>query len=168
MFHLNVAHWSMDNNLDMAVIDRYIYQGCLAKLIPARPDSDAHAFVIVLNACLCWLTRGVQQSLTFILIFVSLFRYSWISSGRSQRMVHFSQSLMPDVSLATSLPITFTFHPNNQLDEQPTLQQQSIASTSSLSSSSSNQLQRSSPSNDDRNANANQQTSNNDYETRLR
>jgi hypothetical protein len=89
-------------------------------------------------------------------------------------MVHFSQSLMPDVPLATSLPTTFTFHPNNLLDEQSTLQQQSIPSlsqsqlgSSSSSSTSSNQQQHPSP-NDDRNTNVNHQTHTNDYETRLR
>jgi hypothetical protein len=80
-------------------------------------------------------------------------------------MVHFSQSLMPDVPLATSLPTTFTFHPNNQLDEQSTLQQQSIP-TSSQNSSTSNQQQQQVLSNDDRNTNL--QTHTNDYETRLR
>jgi hypothetical protein len=80
-------------------------------------------------------------------------------------MVHFSQSLMPDVPLATSLPTTFTFQPNNnQLDEQSTLQQQSTPSSSLSQLSSSNQ-QRSS-SNDD--ANNNHQIHPNDYETRLR
>ena len=77
-------------------------------------------------------------------------------------MVHFSQSLMPDVPLATSLPTTFTFHPNNQLDEQSTLQQQSLPTTSQNSSTSNPQHS----SNDDRNVN--QQTHGNDYETRLR
>jgi hypothetical protein len=80
-------------------------------------------------------------------------------------MVHFSQSLMPDVPLATSLPTTFTFHPNNQLDEQSTLQQQSIP-TLSQNSSTSNQQQQQALSNDDRNTN--HQTHTNDYETRLR
>jgi hypothetical protein len=79
-------------------------------------------------------------------------------------MVHFSQSLMPDVPLATSLPTTFTFHPNNQLDERATLQQQSLP-TSSLNPSTSNHQQQS-VSNDDRNTN--HQTHTNDYETRLR
>jgi hypothetical protein len=81
-------------------------------------------------------------------------------------MVHFSQSLMPDVPLATSLPTTFTFHPNNQMDDQSTLQQQSLPSSSQsqLNSSSSNQQQSSSI--DDRNTNT--QTLTNDYETRLR
>jgi len=79
-------------------------------------------------------------------------------------MVHFSQSLMPDIPLATSLPTTFTFQPNNnQLDEQSTLQQQSVPS----SSQSSNQQQRSS-SNDESNNPNNHQTHPNDYETRLR
>jgi hypothetical protein len=85
-------------------------------------------------------------------------------------MVHFSQSLMPDVPLATSLPTTFTFHPNNQMDEQSTLQQQQSlpsSSQSQLNSSSLNQQQRSSP-NDDRTSNTNPQTHTNDYETRLR
>jgi hypothetical protein len=84
-------------------------------------------------------------------------------------MVHFSQSLMPDVSLATSLPTTFTFHQNNQMDEQLTLQQQSLPSSSQsqLNSLISNQQQRSS-SNDDGNSNTNHQTHTNDYETRLR
>jgi cytoskeletal protein RodZ len=76
-------------------------------------------------------------------------------------MVHFSQSLMPDVPLATSLPTTFTFQPNNQIDEQSTLQQQSIPS------SSQSHQQRSS-SNDEPNNNNNHQTHPNDYETRLR
>lgn len=82
-------------------------------------------------------------------------------------MVHFSQSLMPDVPLATSLPTTFTFQTNNnnQLDEQSSLQQQSVPSSSSQSQlSSSNQQQRSS-SNDESN---NNQSHPNDYETRLR
>jgi hypothetical protein len=82
-------------------------------------------------------------------------------------MVHFSQSLMPDVPLATSLPTTFTFHPNNQIDDQSILQQQSLPSSSQSqlnSSSSSNHQQ--SLSNDDRNTNT--QTHTNDYETRLR
>lgn len=90
-------------------------------------------------------------------------------------MVHFSQSLMPDVPLATSLPTTFTFQTNNQIDDQPTLQQQSLPSSSSsqsqLNSSSLGQQQlqqqRSSP-NDDRTANTNHQVLSNDYETRLR
>jgi hypothetical protein len=77
-------------------------------------------------------------------------------------MVHFSQSLMPEIPLATSLPTTFTFHQNNQLDEQSTLQQQSLP-TSSQNSSTPNQQ---SVSNDDRNTN--HQTHTNDYETRLR
>lgn len=80
-------------------------------------------------------------------------------------MVHFSQSLMPDVPLASSLPTTFTFHPNHQLDEQSILQQQqqqSLPTTSQNSSTSNVQLS----SNDDRNSN--QQTHGNDYETRLR
>jgi len=77
-------------------------------------------------------------------------------------MVHFSQSLMPDVPLATSLPTTFTFHPSHQLDEQSTLQQQSLP-ISSQNSSISNQQ---SVSNDDRNTNHQGHT--NDYETRLR
>ena len=80
-------------------------------------------------------------------------------------MVHFSQSLMPDVPLATSLPTTFTFQPNNnQIDEQSTLQQQSVPSSSQSQLSSSNQQQRTS-SNDD---SQNHQTHPNDYETRLR
>ncbi|CAF0847362.1 unnamed protein product [Rotaria sordida] len=84
-------------------------------------------------------------------------------------MVHFSQSLMPDVPLAMSLPTTFTFHPNNQLDDQSNLQQQSLptSSQSQLNSSSSNQQQRSAP-NDDRTSNINHQAHTNDYETRLR
>ncbi|CAF3378679.1 unnamed protein product [Rotaria sp. Silwood1] len=84
-------------------------------------------------------------------------------------MVHFSQSLMPDVPLATSLPTTFTFHPNNQIDDQSSLQQQSLPTStqSQLNSSLSNQQQRSSP-NDDRATNINHQTHTNDYETRLR
>ena len=81
-------------------------------------------------------------------------------------MVHFSQSLMPDVPLATSLPTTFTFHPSNQLDEQSALQQQqqqqSLPTSSQNSSASNAQLS----GNDDRNAN--NQAHNNDYETRLR
>jgi hypothetical protein len=81
-------------------------------------------------------------------------------------MVHFSQSLMPDVPLATSLPTTFTFHPNNQLDEQSTLQQQSIPTSSQNSSTSNQQQQQQVLSNDDRNTNL--QTHTNDYETRLR
>ncbi len=83
-------------------------------------------------------------------------------------MVHFSQSLMPDVPLATSLPTTFTFHPGNQLDEQSALQQQSLptSSQSQLNASTSNQQQQQSVSNDDRNTN--HQTHTNDYETRLR
>jgi hypothetical protein len=82
-------------------------------------------------------------------------------------MVHFSQSLMPDVPLATSLPTTFTFQPNNnQLDEQSTLQQHSVPSSSQSQLSSSNQQQRSS-SNDESNNN-NHQLHPNDYETRLR
>ncbi|CAF3546262.1 unnamed protein product [Rotaria sordida] len=83
-------------------------------------------------------------------------------------MVHFSQSLMPDVPLATSLPTTFTFQPsnnNNQIDDQSTLQQQSVASSSQSQLNSSNQQQRSS-SNDE--SNTNNQTHPNDYETRLR
>ncbi|CAF4060948.1 unnamed protein product, partial [Rotaria sp. Silwood2] len=83
-------------------------------------------------------------------------------------MVHFSQSLMPDVPLATSLPTTFTFHPNNQIDDQSSLQQQSLPTSSqSQLNSSSNQQQRSSPI-DDRTINVNHQTHTNDYETRLR
>jgi len=82
-------------------------------------------------------------------------------------MVHFSQSLMPDVPLATSLPTTFTFQPNNnQIDEQSTLQQQSVPSSSQSQLSSSNQQQRSS-SNDESNNNSHQ-IHPNDYETRLR
>jgi len=82
-------------------------------------------------------------------------------------MVHFSQSLMPDVPLATSLPTTFTFQPNNnQIDEQSTLQQQNIPSSSQSQLNSSNQQQRSS-SNDESNVN-NHQIHPNDYETRLR
>jgi hypothetical protein len=82
-------------------------------------------------------------------------------------MVHFSQSLMPDVPLATSLPTTFTFQPNNnQMDEQSTLQQQhSVPSSSQSQLSSANQQQRSS-SNDE--SNTNHQIHSNDYETRLR
>lgn len=76
-------------------------------------------------------------------------------------MVHFSQTLLPDVPLATSLPTTFTFNPNNQHDEQTTLQQQSS------SSSPINHQQRTS-SNDERNNNMNHQINPNDYETRLR
>ncbi|CAF3510687.1 unnamed protein product [Rotaria socialis] len=80
-------------------------------------------------------------------------------------MVHFSQSLMPDIPLATSLPTTFTFQPNhNQLDEQSALQQQSVASSSQSHSSSSTQ-QRSSSNDESTN---NNQTHTNDYETRLR
>jgi len=81
-------------------------------------------------------------------------------------MVHFSQSLMPDVPLATSLPTTFTFHPGNQLDEQSALQQQSLPTSSQINASTSNQQQQQSVSNDDRNTN--HQTHTNDYETRLR
>lgn len=90
-------------------------------------------------------------------------------------MVHFSQSLMPDIPLATSLPTTFTFHPSNQLDEQSVLQQQQQQQqslpTSSQNSSTPNhhqqqQQQQQSGSNDDRNANVQMHT--NDYETRLR
>jgi hypothetical protein len=82
-------------------------------------------------------------------------------------MVHFSQSLMPDVPLATSLPTTFTFQPNNnQSDEQSTLQQSVPSSSLSQLSSSSNQQQRSSA-NDEAN-NFNPQIHPNDYETRLR
>jgi len=77
-------------------------------------------------------------------------------------MVHFSQSLMPDVPLATSLPTTFTFHTNNQLDEQSALQQQSLTASSQISSVSNPQLS----ANDDRNTN--NQAHTNDYETRLR
>lgn len=77
-------------------------------------------------------------------------------------MVHFTQSLLPDVPLATSLPTTFTFHPNNQHDEQLALQQQSLPTTSQNSSTPNHQH----ASNDDRNVN--QQTHGNDYETRLR
>ena len=85
-------------------------------------------------------------------------------------MVHFSQSLLPDVALATSLPTTFTFHQNNQLDEQSVLQHQQQQHQQTLPTSSqiqlnSNQQQRSS-SNDD--GNSNHQTHANDYETRLR
>ena len=69
---------------------------------------------------------------------------------------------MPDVPLATSLPTTFTFHPNHQLDEQSTLQQQSLVASSQNSSVSNPQLLV----NDDRNPN--HQTPTNDYETRLR
>ncbi|CAF0944864.1 unnamed protein product [Adineta steineri] len=99
-------------------------------------------------------------------------------------MVHFSQSILPDIPLATSLPTTFTFHPNNQMDEQEILeqqhqQQQSLPSSSQsqLNSSLSNQQQQqlqqqqqhqSSSSNDDGNSNPNHQTHTNDYETRLR
>lgn len=80
-------------------------------------------------------------------------------------MVHFSHSLMPDIPLATSLPTTFTFQPNNnQLDEQSALQQPSTASSSQSQLTSSSQ-QRSS-SNDE--SNTNNQTHPNDYETRLR
>lgn len=81
-------------------------------------------------------------------------------------MVHFSQSLMPDAPLATSLPTTFTFQPNNQLDEQSTLQQQSIASSSQSQLNSSNSQQQRSSSNDE--VQNNHQTHPNDYETRLR
>jgi len=83
-------------------------------------------------------------------------------------MVHFSQSLMPDIPLATSLPTTFTFQPNNnnQIDEQSGLQQQSVPSSSQSQLSSSSQQQRSS-SNDD-SSNNNHQIHPNDYETRLR
>ncbi|UJR35685.1 hypothetical protein I4U23_028434 [Adineta vaga] len=90
-------------------------------------------------------------------------------------MVHFSQSLLPDIPLATSLPTTFTFHPNNQLDEQTILhqqqqqQQQHSLPTSSLAQMNSNhhqQQQQRSSSNDD--GNSNQQIHTNDYETRLR
>jgi len=77
-------------------------------------------------------------------------------------MVHFSQSLMPDVPLATSLPTTFTFHTNNQLDEQSALQQQSLTTSSQISSVSNPQLS----AKDDRNTN--NQAHTNDYETRLR
>jgi hypothetical protein len=77
-------------------------------------------------------------------------------------MVHFAQSLMPDVPLATSLPTTYTFHPNNQLDEQSALQQQSLPISSQNSSISNPQLSV----NDDRNTN--NQAHTNDYETRLR
>lgn len=69
--------------------------------------------------------------------------------------------------LATSLPTTFTFQPNNQIDDPSNLQQQSLPTSSQLSSSSVNQQQRLSP-NDDRTANSNHQTHNTDYETRLR
>ena len=85
-------------------------------------------------------------------------------------MVHFSQSLLPDIPIATSLPTTFTFHPNNQIDdEQSDLQRQSLRSSSQtqLSSSSSNQQQRLPP-NDDQTTSANHQMHINDYETRLR
>lgn len=82
-------------------------------------------------------------------------------------MVHFSQSLMPDVPLATSLPTTFTFQQNaNQHDEQAALQQQSLASSSQAQMGSSNQPSQRSSSNDD--APSNQQSHPNDYETRLR
>ncbi|UJR10296.1 hypothetical protein I4U23_014502 [Adineta vaga] len=88
-------------------------------------------------------------------------------------MVHFSQSLLPDVPLATSLPTTFTFQPNNnnQLDDPSTLQQQSIATSSSQSQlNPSNQQQQQhqqrSSSNDE--VQNNHQTHPNDYETRLR
>lgn len=78
-------------------------------------------------------------------------------------MVHFAQSMMPDVPLTSSLPTTFTFHPNSQHDEQSTLQQQQSLPTTSQNSSTCNaQLS----SNDDRNTN--QQAHGNDYETRLR
>ncbi|CAF1592150.1 unnamed protein product, partial [Adineta ricciae] len=70
---------------------------------------------------------------------------------------------MPDAPLATSLPTTFTFQPNNQMDEQSTLQQQSIASSSQ--SQSNSQQQRSSSNDEVQN---NHQTHPNDYETRLR
>lgn len=82
-------------------------------------------------------------------------------------MVHFTQSLLPDVPLASSLPTTFTFQPNhNPIDEQSSLQQQqqqSMASSSLSQTGSSNQQQRSS-SNDE----SNHPMHSNDYETRLR
>jgi hypothetical protein len=82
-------------------------------------------------------------------------------------MVHFSQSMMPDVLLATSLPTTFTFQqPTNQLDEQGNVQQQqSLPSSSQLSSA--DQQQRSSSNDEGSNPNHSQGHPN-DYETRLR
>ena len=90
-------------------------------------------------------------------------------------MVHFSQtSLMSDVPLATSLPTTFTFHPNHQVADpsvvqQQQQQQQSIpSSTASSSSTKQHKQKQRSTSSDDQNSSNNQQTSGNDYETRLR
>ncbi|CAF1599999.1 unnamed protein product [Adineta ricciae] len=80
-------------------------------------------------------------------------------------MVHFSQSLLPDAPLATSLPTTFTFHQNNQHDEHSILQQQQMLTAPSQPQLNSNQHQRSS-SNDD--GSSSQPTHSNDYETRLR
>lgn len=80
-------------------------------------------------------------------------------------MVHFSQSLLPDAPLATSLPTTFTFHQNTQHDEHSILQQQQQQMLTAPSQSQLNSNQRSS-SNDD--GSSSQQTHSNDYETRLR
>ena len=87
-------------------------------------------------------------------------------------MVHFTQSLMPDVPLASSLPTTFTFQPNhNPIDEQSSLQQQqqSMASSSLSQTGVPNQQQQQqqqqrSSSNDE----SNHPMHSNDYETRLR
>lgn len=82
-------------------------------------------------------------------------------------MVHFTQSLMSDVPLASSLPTTFTFQPNhNPIDEQSSLQQQqqSMASSSLSQTGTSNQQQQGSSSNDE----SNHPMHSNDYETRLR
>ena len=80
-------------------------------------------------------------------------------------MVHFTQSLMSDVPLASSLPTTFTFQPNhNPMDEQSSLQQQSMASSSLSQTGLSNQQQQGSSSNDE----SNHPMHSNDYETRLR
>ena len=94
----------------------------------------------------------------------------------AEQMVHFSQSMMPDVPLATSLPTTFTFQqPTNQLDEQGNLQQQqqqqqqqqSLPSSSQSQMNSVDQQQRSASNDEGSNPNHSQGHPN-DYETRLR
>ena len=86
-------------------------------------------------------------------------------------MVHFSQSLISDEPLATSLPTTFTFQPaNSQLDDPSNVQQQQQQNLTNPSQSqlNSNDQQQRSSSNDDANNPNHPQSHPNDYETRLR
>jgi len=83
-------------------------------------------------------------------------------------MVHFNQTLMSDVPLATSLPTTYTFHPNNQIDDHPSLQQQQQQQQQSLPTTSQNSSTSSQQPMSNGEQNSNHQSGSNDYETRLR